>query len=75
MENKEKIESAILVLEDIKKALESEEPVDSFITHWERAQYVDPDVEKAKIYDIMRACYAENVGFAIDCLKCLEEKP
>ena len=72
---KEKLESAILALEDIKKALESEEPVDSFITHWDKAQYIDAEVEKADIYELMRSCYAENVGYAIDCLRGFEEKP
>ena len=57
---KEKLESAILVLEDIKKALESEEPVDSFITRWVR---YNPEIPG--VYEKMRSCYAENVGNAI----------
>lgn len=61
---KEKIESAILALEDIKKALESEEPVDSFITHWERHNPEIPD-----LYNKIRSCYAESLGWAITDLK------
>lgn len=65
---KEKLESAILVLEDIKKALESEEPVDSFITRWVR---YNPEIPG--VYEKMRSCYAENVGNAITALKTFKD--
>lgn len=71
--DKEKLESAILALEDIKKALESEEPVDSFITHWERAQYIAAGVKSDEIYNLVRSGYAENVGYAITALKTFKD--
>lgn len=67
---KEKFESAILVLEDIKKALESEEPVDSFITRWEKAQYVKPGM--TNVYECVRMVYAEQIGEALKILNNLK---
>lgn len=69
MEKKEKIESAILVLEDIKKALESEEPLENCISRWEKAKYIAPEV--TDIRGLVRAAYVEDVGFAISVLKAV----
>lgn len=68
--DKEKLESAILALEDIKKALELEEPVDSFITHWEKAQYVKPEIPS--VYECVRMVYAEQIGEALKILNNLK---
>jgi hypothetical protein len=62
----EKRESVITALQDIKKALEADGPVDSFISEWKKSQFVSPDVEDA--YKFVRTVYAELIGEAISLL-------
>lgn len=62
----EKIQSVITALQDIKKALESDAPVDCFITEWEKARFVRPEVKD--VYAFVRAVYAEQLEEAINLL-------
>ena len=66
---KEKLESAIHALTDIKESLQSDGEIDGFIKKWALHNSHVPTLEKD-----LREIYAEQCNFAISILKCCLEK-
>ena len=58
------IESAINSLTDIRNALTSDLPIDSFITKW-----IEHNDDVPGLYVNLRKIYAEQIDFAISFLK------